>query len=328
MQDCQIHDERWLPEIAEQRRLVAFGPEMLGWGSWEWVGADLKQELSKYYGTFSFTNNGIPACDVLVVIKHALPYQVLEQLSRQTAVIYAPVDYYGSQAEIDGDSKMLRKCSLILLHCERLRSCFEPYGPVEHMDHHVKFAAPMRTSFRPDGSFLWVGVRTNIPALVQWVNDHPLPGELVILTNPENPEAVPRPTDLGFRGKQKVRIENWSREKQIQLSQVARAAIDIKGTDFRSRHKPPAKAIDFIASGLPLAMNPDSSPVDHLARLGFEVASPCDTSRWLSKEYWQETQHFGRALREILSLERIGRRFKRIIDGALAQKQLLGNRRR
>jgi hypothetical protein len=34
------------------------------------------------------------------------------------------------------------------------------------------------------------------------------------------------------------------------------------------------KAIDFIASGLALAMNPDSSPVEHLARMGFEICSP------------------------------------------------------
>jgi hypothetical protein len=317
-----IHDSRF-EKIGKKQPLIAFGPEMPGWGSWEWVGADLQQELSKYYGTVSFTGSEIPDCDVVVVIKHAPPYELLERVARRAAVLYAPVDYYGSWAEIDRDGKMLRYCSRILIHCERLRRGFEPYAPVEYMDHHVKFAASMRTSFRPNGFFLWVGVRTNLPPLVEWVNDHPLPGELVVLTNPEKPEAIPQPADLGFRGKQKVRIEEWSKEKQIQLTQAARAAIDIKGSDFRSRHKPPAKAIDFIVSGIPLAMNPDSSPVDHLARLGLDVAPPCDTTRWLSKEYWQETQRFGQALREILSLERIGRRCKRIVDEVLAQKQLL-----
>ncbi len=33
---------------------------------------------------------------------------------------------------------------------------------------------------------------------------------------------------------------------------MARAALDIKGTDFRSRHKPATKAYDFIAPGIPL----------------------------------------------------------------------------
>jgi hypothetical protein len=97
----------------------------------------------------------------------------------------------------------------------------------------------------------------------------------------------------------------------------AKAALDIKGTDFRSRHKPPAKAMDFIASGIPLAMNTDSCVVDHLGAMGFDVSSPLDNERWLSPEYWRETQRFGRAIRELYSRERVGRRYKRLIDGLL-----------
>ena len=118
-----------------------------------------------------------------------------------------------------------------------------------------------------------------------------------------------------------VVIENWSAERQIELTAQARAAIDIKGEDFRSRHKPPAKGIDFIASGVPLAMNPDSSTVEHLARMGFEVASPLDTERWFSREYWEETRRFGAALRDLLCLERIGLRYKRIIDKVLGERR-------
>jgi hypothetical protein len=118
-----------------------------------------------------------------------------------------------------------------------------------------------------------------------------------------------------------VRVENWSKERQIELTAGAKAALDIKGQDFRSRHKPPAKAIDFIASGVPLALNPDSCVVEHLARMGFEVASPLDTKRWLSRAYWEETRRFGAALRELLSLHRIGLRFKRIIEEVLAERR-------
>jgi hypothetical protein len=95
---------------------------------------------------------------------------------------------------------------------------------------------------------------------------------------------------------------------------------DIKDNDFRSGHKPPAKAIDAVASGVPLAMNPDSSPVEHLGRLGFEVATPLDTQRWFSRAYWEETQRFGRALRELLSLERVGQRFRRIIEDVIKER--------
>ena len=106
----------------------------------------------------------------------------------------------------------------------------------------------------------------------------------------------------------------------IRMVTECSAALDIKGTDFRARHKPPAKAIDFIASGLPLAMPAHSSPVEHLAGMGFEVASPLDTQRWLSSEYREETQRFGAALKELLSLERIGRRYKRLLDEVLAER--------
>jgi hypothetical protein len=68
-------------------------------------------------------------------------------------------------------------------------------------------------------------------------------------------------------------------------------------------------------------MNPDSSTAEHLARMGFDLADPLDTEWWLSPEYWEETQRFGLALRELLSLERVARRFKRIIDEVLAERR-------
>jgi hypothetical protein len=252
------------------------------------------------------------------VVKHLAVREWFERLPRQTKVLYCPVDCYGNSGDIDADRTVLRRCSLILVHCERLRRYFEAYAPVEYVDHQVKFTAPLRPAFQSEGYLLWVGVRTNLPPLVNWVNEHPLPGELRILTNLEDPAALPTSTELGFRRDQDVRIHHWSKDLQIELTAGARAVLDIKGNDFRARHKPPAKAIDFIASGVPLAMNLDSSPVEHLARMGFEVASPLDTDHWFSREYWEETQRFGRVLRELLSQERVARRYRRIIENVLA----------
>jgi hypothetical protein len=105
------------------------------------------------------------------------------------------------------------------------------------------------------------------------------------------------------------------------MTAAARAVIDIKGRDFRARCKPPAKGIDFVASGVPLAMDPDSSTAEHLARMGFEVADPLDADRWLLREYWEETRRFGVALRELVSLERVARRIKRIIDDVRCEQR-------
>jgi hypothetical protein len=279
-----------------------------------------------YFQTIQFSAWEVPQANVVVLVKHSPGLNWIERVAQCAAVLYCPVDFYGSTADIDADGPMLRHCTRILLHCERLRRYFEPYAPVEVMDHHVKFAAPLREAFLPDGYFLWVGVRSNLPPLVAWINRHPLPGDLRVLTNLENPQLDPSPAQFGFRPDRPVRIENWSPERQLELTAGARAALDIKGSDFRSRHKPPAKAIDFIASGVPLAMNPDSSPVEHLARMGFVVPSPLDLDRWLSRAYWEETRRFGAALRELLSLERIGLRYRYIIEEVVAQRRTRDSR--
>jgi hypothetical protein len=297
---------------------------MSGWGSWDWVGADLADELAHCYRTMRYRLGEVPVADVVVVVKHAPLHDWAEEVSRRAALVYCPVDYYGSAADIDADGPFLRRCACILVHCQRLRRYFEPYAPTLYMDHHVKFIAPPPHAYRASGYLLWVGVRTNLPALVEWVNAHPPPGELRVLTNPEDPAAVPAPAALGFRGKVDVRVAPWSAALQAEWTAAARAALDVKGQDFRSRHKPPAKAIDFLASGVPLAVNPDSSAAEHLAALGFEVAAPLDPDHWLSRAYWEETQRFGAALRELLSRVRVGRRYRRVIDGVLAGRRPVG----
>jgi hypothetical protein len=305
----------------EKRPVVAFGPVMPDWGSWEWVGVDVAAALAKCLRVVTFSGLEVPTCEAAVVVKHSPCVEWLEQLRVRAGVVYCPVDCYGSPADIDNDAPVLRQCARILVHCERLRRYFEPYGPVEYIDHHIKYAAPVRETYLQNGYVLWVGVRTNLPPLAEWVNAHPLPRELRILTNPETPDQIPDPEEFGFRRGQAVRIDRWSKEAHLELLAGAKAALDIKGSDFRARHKPPAKAIDFIASGVPLAMNPDSSAAEHLARMGFEVASPLDTDRWFSPDYWEETRRFGMALRELLSLERIGRRYRRVIEEVLAERR-------
>lgn len=302
--------------LPERRRgpVVAFGPETPGWGSWEWVGRDLADELAGCFQTICFGWDDIPKCDLLFVIKHPLPAARLQQIPPSTQIVYCPVDRYGSAAEIDADSHWLRRCTRIVVHCERLRRWFAPYATVEYMDHHVKYVGQPQAGHRAAGPILWVGVRSNLPPLVEWVNAHRLPADLCVLTNLEDPHRRVAPSEFGFRSSIDIQIENWTASRHLELLSVARAALDIKGSDFRSRHKPPTKAIDFIAAGLPLAMNVGTSSAEHLARLGFEVARPEDTAHWLSYDYWTETQRFGQALREMLSLQRIGRRYRMLVE--------------
>jgi hypothetical protein len=263
----------------------------------------------------------IPRCDVLVIIKYNLPHEIVRRVSENAAVVFAPIDYYGSSAEVDRDYPMLSRCARIVIHSRSLRKYFQSYAPVEYLDHHVKYAAPMPRAYRQDGPVLWVGMQNNLPPLVDWVNEHHLPGDLWLLTNQKDTKLpLPSAADLGFRNNGLIRIEAWSANKHIAWTKQARCAIDVKGTAFRARHKPPAKAIDFIASGVPLAMNSDSNSVRHLAELGFEVAAPEDSQRWLSREYWEETRRFGRALRTILSRTFVGRRWQRLLRQVVLER--------
>lgn len=311
------------PAIRTQGRpVLAFGPEMPGWGSWDWVGADMERQLAQRYETRRYRDFDFPDCDVLFVVKHAPPTELVRRAAGRSHVVYLPVDFYGSAADIDADAAMLRWCSRVLVHCERLRRYFAPYSRTEYIDHHVKFVAPAPEAPNERGPILWVGVRSNLAPLIEWVNANPPPGELWVLTNLEEPLRLPNQIELGFRPDLPIRIENWTPDRQLEWTAIARAAIDIKGDDFRSRHKPPAKAIDFLASGLPLAMNPDSSSAEHLAKMGFELATPNDTARWLSREYWEETRQFGAALATILSIQRLTSRFDRVIRDLLAEPRI------
>lgn len=297
-----------------RRPPVAFGPVAEGWGSWDWVGADIRRELARQgLDAREFAAWDVPDAAVVVLVKHAPPPAWAEAVARRSALVYAPIDRYGSAGEIDADAGLLRRCARVVIHCERLRRYFEPYAAVEFMDHHVKFVASMQAEFRDEGEILWAGVRTNLPPLVAWVNSHPPPRPLRVLTNPEDPASVPTPEALGFRRGLEVAVERWTPERHLECSGSARAFLDVKGDDFRSRNKPPAKGIDAIASGLPLAIESGSSTAEHLARMGFDACPPEDVDRWLSRAYWEETRRFGAALRELLSLERIGRRYGMLV---------------
>ena len=301
-------------------RTVAVGPVMPGWGSWNWVGVFLVEHLGRHYPVTTFGAWEVPNADVVVVVKHVPPAGWAEEVARRAAVVYCPIDHYGEAAEIDADSGWLRACAKILVHCRRLRPHFAPLAPTSYVDHPLKFATPTRTSYRPVGPLLWVGVRSNLPPLVAWVNAHALPAPLDVLTNPETPGTVPSPTELGFRPDREVRVHEWTPEGHLRFTASARAALDVKGDDFRSRHKPPAKAIDFVASGLPLAMNPGTSPFEHLATLGLKIPSPLDVDTWLSERYWKETKRVGEKLVRELSPERIANRFRKAIEEALAAR--------
>lgn len=298
---------------------VAFGPDT-GSGSWQWIGADLCQALSSRFETSTFRAGECVQADALVFVKFLPEVETLAAVARTTAVIHCPIDVYGSAREIYLDRPRLRLCDRIVVHCQRLQNLFAPFARVECLDHHVRFVAEPKLT-REGGMVLWVGSSSNLPPLVEWVNRHQLPGPLCVLTDVPPETKCPSAADYGFHSRQRVTVQRWTASRHTELVSQAWLALDIKGLDFRQRHKPPAKAIDFIASGLPLAMNADSSSTEHLERMGFQICRPDNVTRWTSIAYLRETMRFGAALRELLSKERVAFRLARIIEQTLAEKQ-------
>lgn len=292
---------------------VAFGPRMPGFGSWDWVGADTAAALADQFDVQVF-DEAIPDSDVVVFIKFKPGARVLKQLKQRSRIVYCPIDFYGSGAEIDADSPSLTLCDRILIHCERLRRYFVPYSTVEYIDHHLKYTVPLRTEFRSEGPALWVGVRSNLPPLVEWVNQHPFDEELWVLTNPENPAAPLNARDYGLSDSSRIRIEVWTPDLHRDWTGLCRGAFDVKGEGFRASHKPPAKAIDFLVSGVPLMLEPDGSTAEHLRTIGFEVAALGDLGRWRSREYWEETIQVAARLCTLLDLRTVADRWSSIIS--------------
>lgn len=281
---------------------IAFGPENPAFGSWQWLGVDLARELARDHEVCVFRDQ-IPDVDVVVLFKFLPGADALAAVRARAAVVYCPVDLYGSAAEIDEDARCLRACDQIVVHCARLRHYFSSYAPTIALDHHLKFTIPVRPTDVPDGPILWIGERSNLPPLAAWWQPSRLPTPLVVLTN--RAEAM-SPQELGFPPGADVRLEAWSPEAHRVWLTRCRAVIDVKGEDFRARHKPPAKALDYLASGIPLAMNAPSSSVEVLRARGFVIPRPEETDRWLSRGYAEECRRFAPQLCEELSLSRLG----------------------
>lgn len=303
------------------RPSVAVGPVHPGWGSWEWVGGSFCDALAFGHDVRTFGPGEVPDADLVMLVKHPPSAEWIDRVAVRSPVIYCPVDCYGAAGEIAADAGWLRKCARILCHARSLVLHFEPYAPTEYLDHPLRYAVPPRVPGRPVGDrFLWVGVRSNLEPLVAWVNARPLPGPLDVLTNPEVPGSVPSASELGFAAGRDVAVHEWSPVRHLVFASTCRAALDVKGTDFRSRHKPPAKAFDFVASGIPLALDPDHPSRVDLADCGLAAADPNDPERWLSAEYAAEVRAAGERLRADLAPAAVWGRIRAVVADVLASR--------
>ena len=292
---------------------IAIGPENPDFGSWNWIGRSLVEGLRSPFLAETFRDPfNIPTADIIVFLKFKPSCRQLQSLrQQQSRLVYLPVDVYGSSAEIDGDCDSLRLFDLTVVHCTRLIRYFTGYGKVQFLDHPLRYVLPQVRRPVLDGPILWIGRRCNITPIVEWANQTRLPDELCILTNTE--DGFDAPDALGFTAKNAVSVETWTETRHIEWLKIAKLAIDIKGSDFRSRHKPPAKSLDFLASGVPVLTNYGSSPGMYVEQLGLRTLDIADWTTESLPSYAEDTISFGKYLQKTISKERVVERLSEIL---------------
>lgn len=298
---------------------IALGPATAA-PSWDWVGLGAARALAGHFEVELFDGfTRVPEAEVIVVVKVRPPEGFVEAGRWAGAkLVYAPIDRYGSEREIESDAGFLGACDLVLLHSEALRPLIEPFNPsIGLVEHHCRYALPQLADFKPDGFVLWTGACEHVPHVVKWLEGHECQAEVRLLTNYRDKSARIHAHfvahELGLRlrfGDGEINgfpATVWSEEAQQRVMRECRAAIDIKGAGFNQATKPPTKAQQFVASGIPFGCNPDSSVARYLHGRGFEVADAGDQDRLFSRRYWEETRAFAPRLRAWTSEDAVGR---------------------
>lgn len=247
----------------------------------------------------------------------------LAELQRHSALIFMPVDIYGSCHEIDSDTKALKCLDLILLHTSRLQRYFASCGHAEVVDHPLRYHLPTPRSPVGEGPLLWIGRRCNLGPIVAWHNARKPDEELWILTDGGNIREAARV--FGFRHPQHVRVEEWTEQRHQEWQTIAKAAIDIKGSDFRSRHKPPAKMLDFLASAVPVLTNFGSASWLHANARNLGVI---DAESWFNKSLVPDYQKLNRQaehLQETLAEQNVFAIYERLILTAWSRSKARRN---
>jgi len=298
--------------------------------SWDWVGVKTAHTLENSFGVELFNDfSTLPDASIIMIVKTQPPRTFVEAaLERGIRIVYLPIDHYQAAEEIEADAVFLAACNLVLSHSLALLPYLEPHvRQVDFVEHESIYALEPLAEFRPEGFVLWIGACEHLPHIIAWLRQNEVGADLKLLTNYNNKvarmEAHMRARRMGIRLEFQDGMINgheavlWSEEAQEQLMRTCKAAIDIKGTDFNQATKPPTKAQQFIASGIPFTCNTDSSVADYLKWRGFDVAAAADWDRLFSRDYWEETRAFAPKLRNWTSAATVRRSYMNALQGLL-----------
>lgn len=309
---------------------VAFGPAT-DLPSWDWVGVDTANALGKFCEVTIFENFGKdPAADIVVILKHCPPAEFVDAVhARGGKIVYLPIDRYESEAAILGDRDFLGRCDLVMLHSAALLPFIARYcRAVQPVEHHCRYALPEPAAFHADGYLLWVGAAQHLPYVIAWLDDHPVPMEVRLLTNLHDVRGRAAARFKAYAMGMSLQVQDnqvngypvfrWSEAMQRTMMRECRAAFDIKGQDFNQLTKPPTKAQQFAASGISFGCNSGSPVEAWFHAQGFAVAHADDFQRLTSRAYWEATQVFAQTLRHALSMDSVLQTYRQAFASILS----------
>ena len=309
---------------------ILIGPEPsknpLNSGSWKWFGVDLALELSKYYNIITQkTRDDIKKADCYVVIK-SLEFLKKIQDSGKNNTIYVPVDKLRHATELKLCAKhaalitVLNNQNLYETHFKNAKN--NHYA--QYIPHHIKYFYDGHSYEERESFIFWQGMQGNYVYVKEYLNQNFIEENIrfAISGKERDPNKYWGTLDYvqWVDGDDYDRIHYpWIEERHAAFMQTCSGFLDIKGTDFHQRYKPPTKVLDAIASGVPTAIN-DCGVRDFMASLGMNLAYPTDTEYWFSREYFDLTQQWKEIIRRDFHVEKVALQYKEAIDFVVGVK--------
>jgi hypothetical protein len=284
---------------------LLIGPATSKFPSWQWCAADLVPHLERggcVVRTFSdFRELHGGSHDRVLVVKHPVPDEVIFTVGR---LAYMPVDFFTTPQEITARTPFLGRCDVVASHCDRLGLYLAPYcREIVSVEHYGKYVLPNPPEWRRDGLVLWTGQRDYAPLVCDWYTRRARGFQITLLSN-ESPSR---------RDQSGINSYRWTPEGQRALTRVCRAGLDVKGDNFAQMTKPATKVQQFVASGVPCAVNRGSWSWEYFHQLGLDLADPDDEARWFSESYRDEVAAFGRAYRSKITPEAVAASYLRFL---------------
>lgn len=312
---------------------ILIGPEPsknpLNSGSWKWFGLDLANELGKYYNVITQkTRDDIKKADCYLVIKSL---EFLKKLGDKRKRIYLPVDKLRHATEVKFILDNLPNYTILNNEALQKNIFWHKIYPTIYIPHHIKYFIEGREYYPAPWhrGVYWCGMEGNWKYLEEYLENNVIDWhnkgvkvDCLISDKSRNPDKIWDEGALGTilnKGRNCYVRSAWTEKKHENELRYCSGFLDIKGTDFHQRYKPPTKVLDAIASGVPTAIN-DCGVRDAMAALGMNLAYPTDTEYWFSKEYFDLTQQWKEIIRRDFHVSKVALQYKEVIDFLLGVK--------